>query len=80
MIKLSFGATIEKDEKFFVAKCNELEVTSQGKTIEEALENLKDAVSLYLEENPEDGSLLRKAVDLPTRVIVPETNVVAQTA
>jgi len=28
-------------------------VTTQGKTIEEAMENLKEAVELYLEEMPE---------------------------
>jgi len=28
-------------------------VTTQGKTIEEAMENLKEAIELYLEEMPE---------------------------
>ncbi len=28
-------------------------VTSQGKTVEEALENLREALELYLEEAPE---------------------------
>ncbi len=29
-------------------------VTSQGKTVEEALENLREALELYLEEAPEE--------------------------
>ena len=41
---------IERKENWFVAYCPELEVASQGKTIEEAKNNLKEAVELYLKE------------------------------
>jgi len=44
-----FTAVITKEEKWYVAHCLELEVVSQGKTIEEAQANLKEAVELYLE-------------------------------
>ena len=43
-------AVIKKGEKQFVALCPELDVASQGYTIEEALKNLKEAVELYIEE------------------------------
>jgi len=46
----SFTAIIKKGEKQFVALCPELDVVSQGYTIEEALINLKEAVELYIEE------------------------------
>ena len=46
----SFTAIIRKGEKQFVALCPELDVVSQGHTIEEALKNLKEAVELYIEE------------------------------
>lgn len=42
-------AVITKEEKWYVAHCVELGVVSQGKTIEEAKVNLKEAVELYLE-------------------------------
>ena len=45
--KLSNGTPI------FVAHCTILDITSQGKTIEEATKNIKEAVDLYLEECPE---------------------------
>jgi predicted RNase H-like HicB family nuclease len=45
----TFSAIIEKDGKLYFALCPELDVASQGKTIETALANLKEAVSLYLE-------------------------------
>lgn len=44
-----FTAIITKDENWYVARCVELGVVSQGQTIEEAQANLKEAVELYLE-------------------------------
>ena len=41
---------ITKEEKLFVANCPELDITSQGETIELALSNLKEAIELYLED------------------------------
>ncbi len=38
---------ILKEENWYVAKCIENGVASQGKTIEEALDNLKEAIELY---------------------------------
>ncbi len=40
---------IFKGEKYFVARVPELGVTTQGETIEEAKENLKEAVQLHLQ-------------------------------
>lgn len=47
---MEFTAIIKKGEKQFVALCSEVDVVSQGYTIEEALHNLKEAVELYIEE------------------------------
>ncbi len=44
-----FTAVITKEEKWYVAHCVELGVVSQGKTIENAQANLKEAVELYIE-------------------------------
>lgn len=46
----SFTAVIRKGEKQFVALCPEVDVVSQGYTIEEATANLKEAVELYVDE------------------------------
>ena len=46
----SFTAIIKKGDKQFVALCPELNVASQGYTVEESLKNLKEAVELYIEE------------------------------
>lgn len=47
---MEFTAIIRKGEKQFVALCPELDVVSQGATIDKALENIKEAVELYIEE------------------------------
>jgi len=46
--RFEFSAVITKEEKWYVALCPELDVASQGKTVEEALSNLKEALELYL--------------------------------
>jgi len=48
----NFSGVISKEGKLFVSYCPELGVASQGKTKKSALENLKEAVELYLEEDP----------------------------
>lgn len=40
---------VQKEEKWYIAKCLDNSVASQGKTIEESLENLKEALELYLQ-------------------------------
>ena len=47
---MDFTAIIRKGEKQFVALCPEVDVVSQGYTVEEALHNLREAVELYIEE------------------------------
>ena len=44
-----FSALITKEEAWYVARCPELAVTSQGKDVESARANLKEAIELYLE-------------------------------
>ena len=47
--KPQFTAIIQRSEKWFVASCPELDVVSQGKTVEEARQNITEAVALFLE-------------------------------
>jgi predicted RNase H-like HicB family nuclease len=44
-----FTAVIHQEDKWFVALCPELDVASQGKTVEGARANLTEAVELFLE-------------------------------
>ncbi len=44
-----FLVAITKEDDFFIARCPELNVTSQGDTLEEAEKNIKEAIELYIE-------------------------------
>ena len=44
-----------------MARCLEVEVASQGESIEQALANLKEALELYFEDTP--------VVDLPHPIV-----------
>ena len=45
----SYTAIVEKEGEGYVALCPELDVASQGETVESATANLKEAVELFLE-------------------------------
>jgi predicted RNase H-like HicB family nuclease len=53
-MSVKFTVIIQKEENWFVAKCVENDVASQGETIEKAMENLSEAISLYYEDNELD--------------------------
>jgi len=61
-----FTTIINQEGKWYVAYCLELGVVSQGKTIEEAQKNLKEAVGLYLEDYPKNKRNLSKRAPLIT--------------
>lgn len=46
-MKQKFTASIWQEDGWFVAQCVEVDVASQGKTEDEALENLRDALELH---------------------------------
>ncbi|MFB3816649.1 MAG: type II toxin-antitoxin system HicB family antitoxin [Candidatus Methylomirabilales bacterium] len=55
MAKTTYTAIIEKEGDGYVALCPELDVASQGGTVEEATANLREAVELFLEcADPEE--------------------------
>jgi len=52
---------ISKEDKYYVAQCVDLPVITQGKTLDELAENIKEAVNLQLEgENLADFDLESK--------------------
>ena len=44
------SAVITRDGRFYVALAPDVDIASQGHTIEEALSNLKEALDLYFED------------------------------
>jgi predicted RNase H-like HicB family nuclease len=51
-----FTAVIEQDDGWFIAYCPEIPgANGQGRTKDEVLESLADAIELILEDRREDG-------------------------
>lgn len=48
----TFTAVLHKESDLYVADCPEAGTVSQGKTVEEAIANLREATGLYMEEFP----------------------------
>jgi len=63
-----FSAVIHKEGKWYVSWCPELDVASQGETIEKTIDNLKEAVELYLEDEdvqiPAVGSIFTTTIEV----------------
>ena len=53
-MKYNFTAIIEKEEDMYVSLCPELDIASQGSTVEEAKKNLEVAISLFFEHASEE--------------------------
>ncbi len=60
----TFTTTFTKEKRWYVARCVELGVVSQGKTIDEAKKNIREAVELYLEDQPKHKIYLAKQAPL----------------
>jgi len=45
-----FSSVVTREGKWYVASCPELEIASQGKTVELALKILEEAIELYLQD------------------------------
>ncbi len=64
-----FTAIVEQDEKWFVAYCPEVPgANGQGESRDGAIDSLRDAIALILEDRREDG--LRGVPDDADRTVV----------
>ena len=49
-MSIKYNVIVQKEEEWYVAKCIDNSIASQGKNIEEALNNLKEAIELYYQD------------------------------
>lgn len=66
---MRFTAAITREPPWYVARCLEVEATSQGETVEEALSSLREALELYFEDQPFPDHIVTPiiaSVDIPT--------------
>ena len=57
---MRFTAAVTHEPPLYVARCLEVEVTSQGEDVDDALNNLREALELYFEDRP-----LPERIDTP---------------
>jgi predicted RNase H-like HicB family nuclease len=63
-------AAVVKDGEWFVARCLEVEVASQGVTVDEALANLREALELFFEDDEVPASFVHPLVT-PIEIRIP---------
>jgi predicted RNase H-like HicB family nuclease len=51
-MKTMIKAEIYHDGDFYCARCLDFDVFTQGKTLDELIENLKEAVQLHFQDDP----------------------------
>ena len=57
-LQKTIKAFIRKGEQFYIAECIEINVVTQGKTLDETITNLQEAIALHLEgEDPREFGL-----------------------
>ncbi|MBI2062437.1 MAG: type II toxin-antitoxin system HicB family antitoxin [Candidatus Yanofskybacteria bacterium] len=65
---------VSKGDKYYVAEGIDLPIVTQGKTLDELAQNIKEAIELHLEgENPADFNIAPNAsvlmnFELPTQI------------
>ena len=58
----SFKYVIYREGKYYVSQCLNIDIASCGDTIEDAINNLKDAVELYFRNEPKKKKALFRDV------------------
>lgn len=65
-MKQTFTARVWQEDDWFIAQCAQVDVASQGRTEEEALANLREALELYFE--PPTATLVPKVASVEVEV------------
>jgi predicted RNase H-like HicB family nuclease len=65
-MKEGFTAAVWQEGAWYVAECREFEIASQGKTKDEALNNLSEAIELHFE--PPTATILPEVVAIEAEV------------
>jgi predicted RNase H-like HicB family nuclease len=71
MSSVTLSAVIHRENDLWVAECPELGTVSQGPSIEAALDNLREATELYLEEAGEPVPTTRALLTTFTVALTP---------
>ena len=65
-MKQHFTARIWKEQDWFIAQCAQVDVASHGRTEQEAIDSLREALELYFE--PPMATILPRVADIEVEV------------
>lgn len=58
----TFTVAITHEGEWYIARCLEVEVTSQGESLDDALVNLREALELYFEDEASPPDLVHPLI------------------
>ena len=61
-MRFNLTVSIHQEDEWYIAKCLENSVASHGKSIEEALVNVKEALELYYEDEDEIPTIQQRFI------------------
>jgi len=61
-MRFNLTISIHQEDEWYVAKCLENSVASHGKSIDEALANVKEALELYYEDEDEIPTIRQRFI------------------
>jgi len=61
-MRITATIAIHQEDDWYVAKCLENSIASQGRTIDDALTNIKEALELFYEDNDNTPELRRQFI------------------
>jgi predicted RNase H-like HicB family nuclease len=67
-----FNIIYTKEKNWFVARCIEIDIVSQGRTIKSAERNITEAIQLYIDSFGEPDLPLQKSKPLLRSIVIPE--------
>ena len=63
---------ITKEEDWYIARCPQVDIVTQGKTVDETLDNFKEALTLYVESfGYEEIPMVEEQIVVTTPIPVP---------
>ena len=74
-MKKMIKAEIYHDGEFYCVRCLDVDVFTQGKTLDEAVNNLKEALELHFSDDPEAASAFSPNPSLFTMMDLGEIHV-----
>ena len=74
-MKRPFAATVRREGKWYVSRCLEVDVASQGETEQEALANLKEALELHFEPPQATHPPMLRTVEVEAARLKPDAGV-----